>query len=69
MITQILQWLIDVKIELDSIQLASLLGVQWVGTDLTMWDVFCVFFFCETLISIFFPHDVEDDVDGAVSDV
>lgn len=69
MITQILIWLLDVKSQLDSIQLASLLGVQWVGTDLSFWDVLCILFFTGSLITIFFPSaDDADDEDEFISD-
>lgn len=66
MISLILQWLIDVKICLDSIQLDQLLGVQWVGVDLTFWDVLCVLFFVGSLITIFGFSD--DDDDATISD-
>lgn len=68
MISKILQWVIDLKIELDSIQLAQLLGVQWVGVDLTFWDVLCVLFFTGSLITIFMPSADPDDDDEFISD-
>lgn len=61
MITFILNLIIDIKNEFDSIQLASLLGVQWVGVDLTFWDVLCVLFFSGTLISILVPGAESDE--------
>ena len=68
MISKILQWVLDIKIELDSIQLAQLLGVQWVGTDLSFWDLLCVLFFTGTLITIFMPSADPDDDDEFISD-
>lgn len=68
MISKILQWVIDLKIELDSIQLAQLLGVHWVGVDLTFWDVLCVLFFTGSLITIFMPSADPDDDDEFISD-
>lgn len=68
MISKILQWVIDIKIELDSIQLAQLLGVQWVGVDLSFWDVLCVLFFTGSLITIFMPSADPDDDDEFISD-
>lgn len=68
MISKILQWVLDLKIELDSIQLSQLLGVQWVGPDLTFWDVLCVLFFTGTLITIFMPSSDPDDDDEFISD-
>lgn len=65
MISTILGWLIDVKTQLQSIDLAQMLGVQWVGMSLTMWDVICVMFFCGTLLSIFFPKSTEAEIDNA----
>lgn len=68
MISKILQWVIDIKIELDSIQLAQLLGVQWVGVDLSFWDVLCVLFFTGSLITIFMPSADPEDDDEFISD-
>lgn len=67
MITLILGWLIDVKTQLQSIDLAQMLGVQWVGANLTMWDVICVMFFCGTLLTIFFPKANEAEVSDAAN--
>lgn len=68
MITFILNLVLDLKSELDSIQLASLLGVQWVGVDLSFWDVLCILFFSGTLITIFMPSADPDDDDEFISD-
>lgn len=47
--------------ELDSIQIASLLGVDWVGDDLSLWDCYTVLFFSGCLITLFYPDADPDD--------
>lgn len=62
MFTKIIEWLLDAKSMLQSIDLASVLGTAWVGPNLTMWDVMTILFFSGTLVSIF-VHEVESDED------
>lgn len=62
MFTKIIEWLLDAKTMLQSIDLASVLGTAWVGPNLTMWDVMTILFFSGTLVSIF-VHDADSDED------
>lgn len=62
MFSHVLGWIIDCKTMLQSIDMASVIGPQWVGPNLTMWDIMTILFWSGTLVSIF-VHDAESDED------
>lgn len=52
-ITFVLTVLIDFKTFLQGIDLSSVLGVVWVGPDLTLYDIFLALFVSGSIVAIF----------------
>ena len=61
MLTSIIQWILDCKSELQSISISDIIGSQWIGTGVSMWDILVILFLCGTLTTTFFPAAADDD--------
>lgn len=61
MLTNIIQWILDCKAELQSISISDIIGSQWIGTGVSMWDILVILFLCGSLTATFFPAASDDD--------
>lgn len=61
MLTNIIHWLLECKAVLQSISISDIIGSQWIGTGVTMWDILVILFLCGTLVTTFFPFAADED--------